>query len=948
MKNKLIQKYQNGEVLDTSYDKFIHTDPNTGEYNTHYDLPTDTYGTYQLPNLNVDYTYKTLDEKQRALNKSAARRGVVYVNQGRKKAFPYVATVLGASFLPYAMAPAATIGTTAGKVLANPVIDGLLTTQGIYDTFSDQGVQKTYKHLKEGDYGRAILSGTVDAAELYGGYGLYKNLKTLPKLLSAPNRLNRANTTLKDLRNITDSKFNPRLNKLYDKQNKLYRQSADLEKRLSDLNYKYRDQTDYQPKVITRNVDLSKLSQDNKKKLIEKRAPDYLSNVDFKNSTISNEQNLSQNFSLPLFGTDKVISGSVYRPPLNSQILDLNTGNTVYNTSQVGAQIPNEYVQGLQHNIQFLRNRFPGFTPFGSSVGVADAGFPHVTHDIDGFITKDNFDKIKGFNKTAYRFDRQSNPITYKINIGDKYGEAGDIDFNIIDKDPKTGLATGDNALELYSQLFPDDYQRALQEAMTKDIDNPIIQINKTPDELLAGLNPTSKTIQDSFEIDFTLPNKGKHVDRPLLYLSYADADKVREGLHSFAKSYLGSNVQLAPIIDPKYFSDVNKNKELLQQWNIGVNVNSVANDPKKMQNAFDYWVLNNTTFGRGVNVSTLPKRNTTTLKQAMTTWNPESIGGNANGAGLNTVLFGNSGHGDYYGFLQPQLNIEGLTDPLDITKALQRQFGNTKFTDSERTIANSIQGGTREVDTPKAFLHSIPSAGTEADQKLKQLSAQLNIDAIPSGSTYGNSLYYSLARPFTESTDRVFLTKGRGIPANSNIRTNYLPNSSITSKYDDLIRRINIFQPSGQSPIKKPLNKRFDLLRKPVSEQITDVDNKIKKVSEEYGLSKKHLYSYQDKLNDIYYKVRDNNFSKENLNNSLIKHSVISILPFGLGNYIKTYNYNTKKDRQEMENSEIYNKYRFDLIPEKYSQQSLFDLYKEEGEESLQKVLPYYYRNKN
>lgn len=56
-------------------------------------------------------------------------------------------------------------------------IDAALTADGVKNTFSNNGVQKTYRLAKEGKYGRAALSGAGDVLDLAGGVGLaYKGL----------------------------------------------------------------------------------------------------------------------------------------------------------------------------------------------------------------------------------------------------------------------------------------------------------------------------------------------------------------------------------------------------------------------------------------------------------------------------------------------------------------------------------------------------------------------------------------------------------------------------------------------------------------------------------------------------------------------------------------------------------------------------------------------------
>ena len=57
--------------------------------------------------------------------------------------------------------------------------------------------------------------------------------------------------------------------------------------------------------------------------------------------------------------------------------------------------VNDDYVKALQHNIDYVLKEFPGSVPYGSSVGVTKARFPHITDDIDLFITEDRLPFIE-------------------------------------------------------------------------------------------------------------------------------------------------------------------------------------------------------------------------------------------------------------------------------------------------------------------------------------------------------------------------------------------------------------------------------------------------------------------------------------------------------------------------------------------------------------------------
>ena len=59
---------------------------------------------------------------------------------------------------------------------AHPIISGAidtgLTVDGVRNALSDNGVEKTINYIKDGNWGRAAASGTMDALDLLGGVGL--------------------------------------------------------------------------------------------------------------------------------------------------------------------------------------------------------------------------------------------------------------------------------------------------------------------------------------------------------------------------------------------------------------------------------------------------------------------------------------------------------------------------------------------------------------------------------------------------------------------------------------------------------------------------------------------------------------------------------------------------------------------------------------------------------
>lgn len=124
---------------------------------------------FQLPEVEVTAKSPTGDDwKDRNLYQ--AYKGRRYISEGRQKAEPLAFGLAGLTALPGITALAPAVSTT----LNNPYVNAVLTADGVRNALSGEGVQKTYRLAKEGNYWGATKSGVVDALDLYGGYGLLK------------------------------------------------------------------------------------------------------------------------------------------------------------------------------------------------------------------------------------------------------------------------------------------------------------------------------------------------------------------------------------------------------------------------------------------------------------------------------------------------------------------------------------------------------------------------------------------------------------------------------------------------------------------------------------------------------------------------------------------------------------------------------------------------------
>lgn len=487
-------------------------------------------------------------------------------------------------------------------------------------------------------------------------------------------------------------------------------------------------------------------------------------------------------FQVPLFGTDQSVTGTInVTNPGKTQLTDYmdiikSISDKKITPRQIqiddvgySASVPQAYRNALRKNIEYLTEMFPGSKAFGSSTTSAYAGTPHSTHDIDLLISDTDFvnsvekqlgdrfvsgDKYTNTLGNGWRVSSKPNQTgyddTFTHSLGEKYGEAGDIDFNIIYTDPDTGMASstmGTRGLELYRQFFPQEYRQAVAESMRSG--QPIV-INKTPKELIDAYDPVVKTIADSFS-----SSKPKHVPRAEAHLTTTDPEYVEKALDLYIQEKLGGQAQRLPITRDM-FNDVEQNRRIFKELGYkGVDEETVVKDPAKMKNLVDYWYIHNGTFGRGVSTSHL---NTTNMSQeqaldaSFRQW--VGSGGNVNGAGLNTVTLGDSGYGDIYGYIQPKLQFDQHSDAEQIIKSAKRQLGHYQyqFTDQEKKaiqeiVENNGQHITMDkTNSPAQLLDNLSSYySSDIKNILQEISDKLGIRALSRGTLFGGGRYNSM-----------------------------------------------------------------------------------------------------------------------------------------------------------------------------------------------------------
>lgn len=712
-----------------------------------------------------------------------------------------VGTAAAVASLPYAGAASDAVGLTkvVQKVATNPTIQTGLSSLGLADANHRIMTGNVGKNFDEDLFTAIEYVPYVGTALKYadgipsGATQLFKDLKHLPQKLK---RKALANKRISALRKQKQEKFDADEDafhkgvedakaewyKVEDANNKIIEQNekeardlrdrmlnARMKRGVADVRKAQRNITSpYE--VRDSNIDFSKLTEKDVQNLAKKYPELAKSIVKIDGKFYLNGSN-NQFYqavetgqkSIPVFGTDETIQAIVTTPtggktPL-SNFSTRNRTNEPGIAAQGDVSVNPEYVETMRKNIDYVLKEFPGSVPYGSSVGVAQAGFPHVTDDIDLFIPESRLAEVEakyGPRSNWYQkvgsHGTDPGPQTYTVRLDNgRYGfNQSAIDLNVLYADPNTGMATGNRAMELFRQLFPDDYQKALLQAeRTKQP----IQINKTPEELAEAVTP-SKTIMDSFEAD-----KPKHKPRSLVYLQDGDPDQVYDALKKYYESFLGSKVKHAPINESQ-FTDVEANKQLLKQMGFdkGVNVDKIASDPKRMRNAYQLWWMDNTTYGRGANLHGDLDANGV---QYMTTLG--GTGARYAGPGLNTVLFGNSGHTSHaYAVNQP--HIAGVTEgmsPQDLLTLIKRHQGQginptPEQIEQLKDIANKYGGYVNSFDDRSLFnfAHNLSQYKTpEADADVYKIGEILGINGMKGGN-YGNSSYFGGMRPFNQPSD--------------------------------------------------------------------------------------------------------------------------------------------------------------------------------------------------
>lgn len=670
----------------------------------------------------------------------------------------------------------------------------------------------------------------------------------------------------------------------------------------------------------------------------------YVGNQSYNPNTIVN----TGKYKIPNFNTGEYIEGDLNLHTNNNTIITTADGRIIQtNLGSRNVQGVTPLRQVLNDNYNFVVQHIPGFKGFGSSVGVKEGALNHITHDIDGYISKENLDE---FAKT-HNINRGYNNDTfwYELNNG-QYGDAGHIDLNVIDINPKTGVGN-DRAKELYRQFFPKEYRHSVERsASDPKHEIYITDLNNVPltnQQLIDKFDPLTKTIMDSFEIDFNGYNKAKHAGRALEYLAGDNPKAVRKALEQTAKE-LSQNGEMNALLPTMKFDNLDENIKTLNQIGYKGDLQTIAKDSQKMQNVLDYWALTkgktfNRVFGPGninENVGTAKKLNRNAIE-----WNytNKGSGGHAAGAFLNTIR-GSMPLDDfkYSSILIPHIDLPQGAKAKDIIDKVRYTNGARDMLIKDKSqLSEILQKSFKDnrlqqdiLNTPnltfQELLSKLPSSGEEVNNFGKLFNQKFHVNAIQ-GDTYDN--YYSgIIAPMNNPKDSYSLFyKFHGLP-DWDSRMQKFDNDNIKHNNPfDILRNhktesLRIYMPRDVRNVNR--YDRYDELQRRIRDKRY---LKNKKHSEVTNILNDRIRMAKNKINDIAYK-------KKNIKNNIKIGLISSSIPTGVASIIINEDLN-EQDRHNINQSprgKAINSYYdklFDKVQTKEATDSIYDQWEEQYE---------------
>lgn len=325
---------------------------------------------------------------------------------------------------------------------------------------------------------------------------------------------------------------------------------------------------------------------------------------------------------------------------------------------EMAYEISPSYTKTMSDNIDLAEKTIEGYKVYGGALYSSKTGIPHLTHDMDGYISQINYDK---YVKNVYP-SRGSDGWAEVHLVFPKAGNRGELSFTVI-KEGADKKATGVMAEKLYRVVDPDGYFKQV-----KIFGEGKIKIPYTPDELLNKVDMEVMTMVDMITSDF---NKIKHLNKQDAFLEFANPQKYAEAQRIAIQSYVGSGGHVGKQFDPSFFADVDENLKLLDYMGTIGNRDNIARSPERMQLALNEYSIRNTFFVRNVNS---PNQLESEILDALAEIPGEKgTGGRAYGGGKNAVRGNPKWKREATGFIQHKPIGENTKTPLEYFSEVER-----------------------------------------------------------------------------------------------------------------------------------------------------------------------------------------------------------------------------------------------------------------------------------
>lgn len=590
------------------------------------------------------------------------------------------------------------------KAMAKPAIRNtaeiLGFADGIRNTISGDGVQKTIRLAQEGDGWGAVGSGAVDLLDIAGMAGTIYDFAKVPMLSKKnwgkiKNRYNKAFTQ-------NEEYSRKRLEEAREMDKKLGTLTPAEMKFKKDVTLGFTDMPiDPMPKTLTKMRNTRVLLPDGREIMIPTTTRDIVQTRLVQYPTLVKLKDGQTDWHW-IAGEPAAWSNKYYNPnnPFDSDVevrTILEEPRLILQTSMQNVPVPNEIPnKELGIYLDEVQKKLQGRGVIGGSgVLYKDNIISGVPNDIEIITTsklRPELDKIINYQHAESLRHADSGTSAVAHNSGKT--EIQTILSN------ESGQATGKIAHELYRVLYPEQYAQYIADAVkTKHsptdytIDLPLPKQDGsfyTPEELLAEIGNNGgiakKTLIDALLVPKEYTDKIKY-NRPIGILTNINPniqEQVTDAIKTIGQFTYGSDYKSAKQLYPNLrFDDVEQNKRFLEHLGLDL---SLATNPKAMENILEYYHMQLSSSSRIVYPELDVTPTFSWIQQAINS-NYAPNGGTVSGGGGNSVLFGEIlplGSHPYRSIAYHPVgdNVPIVNTPMDIVSAYKRAWGSSKLSD--------------------------------------------------------------------------------------------------------------------------------------------------------------------------------------------------------------------------------------------------------------------------